>query len=842
MTTHLFLFASLVAQEGGWGGSQEPSEPEPPASEETEPQQPEQVTQPEAPPVDPAQPDLAEPMGFVMPELLEIPAIPWPAGVPYVDHQVELLLLLDTQGQVAEVTPVAGQEPFLSLAVEAAPHLGFTPAMENGEPIEVELPFSWNFPPPPENLLVQLVVAGDGSAARVSLLLDGQLVGETDEMGRFGLRELAPGEHTIEIVDPSLRLAPVIFTLGAGEVAEVQLVADAQGSDQVALGTYRRQQSEVVTRSLSATELRTTPGTMGDPVRAVQNLPGVVRTPFDSGWLIVRGGAPRDTGVFIDGQRVPLVYHLGGFTSVLHPAMVEQVDFMPGGYGPRYGRSIAGAVDLTSRTLDPGVTRVEAGADLVHAGAFVQVPLGEDVSMAASLRRSYLDRIVSAVSSPEQAAIVPRFYDWSARVDGENAGVLYLGYRDAIDAPTGLDGDTVRVTIRTHRVLGRIEKDTALGALSVRPVFADDTYYLDFSDDQDIRNSTSGALRLQLDAPDDAPWGYQLGLDGELTDYSISVGTDCPDDGDCPSVTKGSWMASADPYLSLRFGDAKGTHLVVGGRLDTLYVDGQQLRWAPSPRASAVVQASKRWQLVGDAGIYHQYPPIEWAVGLPTGRYLDLEQSRGVGAGARWRGRQVSFEADAYYRLMEDLTIFESDGSTGQGQGKAYGVETLSRWAYGDFSGWVAYTYSRSLRRDEPGDGWVPFTYDQPHYFVAVAAWSLPKNWSLSGRFRVGSGYPREPDSDDALDILTQTEVPLDTSSARLQPYHALDLKVARLQTLEHWELEYYLDIQNVYNRRVPEPVITGIDDRNTAYGFGLMTLPIFGVKGAFVRDQSAPP
>ena len=60
----------------------------------------------------------------------------------------------------------------------------------------------------------------------------------------------------------------------------------------------------------------------------------------------------------------------------------------------------------------------------------------------------------------------------------------------------------------------------------------------------------------------------------------------------------------------------------------------------------------------------------------------------------------------------------------------------------------------------------------------------------------------------------------------------ALEDKVSRLLTQRRWRLEAYLDLQNAYNRRIPEPIINGIDDQETIYGFGLPILPILGLKG----------
>ena len=53
-----------------------------------------------------------------------------------------------------------------------------------------------------------------------------------------------------------------------------------------------REKKEVARRSISIETIERVPGTFGDPVRIVQNLPGVARSPFDFGLLLVRGSGP----------------------------------------------------------------------------------------------------------------------------------------------------------------------------------------------------------------------------------------------------------------------------------------------------------------------------------------------------------------------------------------------------------------------------------------------------------------------------------------------------------------------------------------------------------------------
>jgi hypothetical protein len=805
-----FLCGSAWAQEG-WGGTQEPplQSEELPAVEAVEP---------------PGQAPDEQPLGeLVPPTLLELPELDWPEGEAPRQVTVQLLLLLDERGSIEQIGLVSGEEPFAGLALARASEIRFSPALEGGQPIAVELPFAWTFDPPVENVVGRLRVAGSREPARrVTVLVDGSST-ETDEAGRFSFRGLEPGPHTVEIADPTLRLKPMAFEVQADGLVELDLIARREGADDEALGTWQRGQSQVLSRSLSAAELRSTPGTMGDPVRAVQNLPGVVRTPFDAGWMLVRGGDPEDTGVYIDGVRVPIIYHLGGYTSVLHPSMVGGVEFMPGGYGVRYGRSTAGAVDLLSAPVQ-GERRVELGADLLHAGVYAQTPLGDRNAVAVAVRRSYLDKILGAVLSPEQARIAPRFFDWQGRWDSERAGVFVLGYRDAIDAPTGEDDETVRIDIITHRVHGRLDLDTGIGQLRLTPVVARDKRVFDYSDEfQELKTDTVALRAERLDL-DGGQLGVEAGLDAQVSAFSVHV----------ESADRSGLVASADPYAQVRIGS--GTRLVAGLRLDTFYAQGQLLRAAPSPRVQGAWEILPSLSLVGDLGISHQAPGLELVIGLPDGRYLQLEEARGGGLGARWRHDQLGLDVDGFVRQLDNVTMWEDDGSLGQGKGLAYGVETLARWKAGRAAGWVAYTWSRGLRQQEAGDLYEPYRYDQPHYLVVVGSLALRRNLTLASRFRAGSGYPRDPNSDAAYDLLSvgATEVPLDTRRLRLEPYYALDLKISKEATFRAWQLEYYLDIQNVSNHRMPEPLITGVDDRQAVYAYGLPVLPIFGVKGVF--------
>ena len=96
--------------------------------------------------------------------------------------------------------------------------------------------------------------------------------------------------------------------------------------------TATRPRKEVSRTVLSAKEIEKVPGAMGDPIAVVQNFAGVARMPV-AGLLVVRGSAPEDSKVYVDGIEVPLIYHFGGLRSVIPAGMLDNIEFYPGNFG-----------------------------------------------------------------------------------------------------------------------------------------------------------------------------------------------------------------------------------------------------------------------------------------------------------------------------------------------------------------------------------------------------------------------------------------------------------------------------------------------------------------------------
>ncbi len=781
-------------------------------------------------------PATAGPVDFTPPVSLAPLVVAWPADMPAPADAtavpVDLELLINERGYVEAVTIRAGEEPFASLAAVAVKAQRFAPATENGQTLAVYVPVHLDIVPPPVNVEGVIALAGGGGpAAGLVVTVAGQSV-TTDSEGRFAFRAIPPGEQTLRVMSESLRVDDQALTVTASDAVRLQLFARVPRVEAGVVGFYRRDRDEVLRRTITAQELRTLPGTMGDPLRAVANLPGAARTPLDAGWLLIRGGDPRDTGVYIDGTRVPLIYHLGGFTSVIHPGYIQQVDFYPGGQSARYGRATAGAVDL--RTHPRAETlEIRAGANIVLAGAYAAVPLGKTSSVSAAIRRSYLDGVLNLVPgiTAEQANIAPRFWDWQVRADvGTPVGPVTafgMGYFDTIDAST-VDGNGASITTQSHRIHGSWRGEVGGKPLIVKPYYGYEMneIAIDVLDRVQRQQRNGGGARIELADAGQGWVGWSAGVDTSFEYFTM----------DYNNFVRHGHLDSPDAYADVRIG--KEIRGVIGLRMDTLLVTGQLPRFGPSPRASLEIPVSDMLTLVADGGLYHQPPPADLLVGPPEGATLRLEQSFGGGGGVRITYGPWQVGIDGYNRRITRITGFEEDGSLGQSQGEAAGFETMVRYGGERVSGWLTYTYARSLRREDVTDTYRASRYDQPHYLVAVGALDLGQHWTLGSRFRFASGFP-VPSGEviSAYDVLKlSTELLVPDEFGRTEPFHSLDIKLSKQAIYKKWRLEYYLDVQNVYNRRVAEPVISGVWEAygTQTYGFGLPVLPILGIEGVF--------
>ncbi|MEZ4234773.1 MAG: TonB-dependent receptor [Myxococcota bacterium] len=691
----------------------------------------------------------------------------------------------------------------------------------------------WRFDPPPVNVAGQVRLRGDGAPV-ATVVAVGDRTARTDADGRFALRNVAPGPATVRIVDPAWRLPDTVaLTVAPGQRSELALwVVPDQAPLNGIVAWYAPEGDVGVVRTVDVERARAVPATLGDPLRALAAEPGLARSPYDAGWLLVRGGDFDETGLYLDGVRVPLVYHLGGFTSVLHPEMIEAVRFWPGPFPARYGDALSGAVDLVPRDVGDR-TRAVGGANLVFADAYVEAPTRFG-GVALAMRRSYLDGVLAAVVGREGAKIAPRFWDVSGQLRIGRARILALGLRDAVDTPSLTGSDVITVVQQGAQVQAvlPLTREASPVRATLRPWFAWTGRSLEGIDTpREAVDELYPGLRLEADAPLGEGHG-SAGLEVERQWFRL----------DKAGLVRTAPVWRAEPYAGLGMGRA--VHAWSEVRLSTLAAVGdvpRPVRTGWSPRAGVDWAPADGVALHAAFGRFHQPPPATLSLPVAEGAYLPLERSDELTAGFALTRAAWALDADAWVRRSADLAEIELDGSIGPSEARAHGLESRLRTALGPLEASLLYQYTRTFRREDPGDAWGPGPFDAPHRAELLLVDRLPRAWTASARLRATSGYARVEEwselfPTEAFDVLRQqhVELGLGPEDPRLAPFWAVDLRVARTFAFRRWQLDLALDVQNATNRRVVEPVITGFGDSRPPYGFGLPVLPILSAEGRF--------
>jgi hypothetical protein len=778
--------------------------------------------------------DVPDAPRLVAPRLVEGEPPAYPAGAEG-EARVVVSLLVGSTGEVIESEVIeSGGEPFDAVSLARATELVFDPATSNGEPIAARIRLVFSFAPPspappdapdaplppaepevpvaPRGILAgQVFERGSRDVLTDVRVESGERVVFVDEGGCFEM-EVDEGLHAVLVVRVGYRPLHVAVEVGAGERVEMAFRLDREGGvrpfETVVHG--RRHAEEVSRISLSAEEIHALPGTMGDPFRVIETLPGV--TPVITGlpYYFVRGAPPAGTGYYLDGVRVPLLFHLALGPAVVHPSLVDRIDFFPGGAPAELGRYIGGIVRARTRLPASDRWRSEWDLRLTDVGAFVEVPILDELRIAVSGRYGYPGWLVRAI---EPSAYLD-FWDYQFRLEWDAAPehrVTLFSFGSFDEAGELEDDGTVDgVRIQFHRVDARYEYDPG-GEMRVEASgwFGYDATRME--EDAEIAMWAGGPRAVVHWSPLDR-LDLQAGVDVEARRFRNPFPAD-EDDPEFDAYLRPRDALLIGSWVSAVFRPDPRTDLSVGLRYDVHRIDETTESWVDVRFAIRHRLAESLW-IKGTAGSYHQ--PQSFLIDLPglgsfvrdTGPQRAWQIAQGIEVELPWAlGLDVQVWWSDFANLAEpDLEPPESDDEwddefdwLGFLDGRSYGLEILLRRRLGeDLFGWIAYTLGRS-ERDYAAGGAVA-DFDQTHVLNLVVSWDIGWGWRLGGRFHVRSGRPYTPVCcDPGPPYLGGDCVPTgDRNSGRLPPFYRLDLRVDKRWTFETWWFALYFEFVNV--------------------------------------------
>ena len=713
-----------------------------------------------------------------------------PPGTRFPSPEVVVVLSLDVsaEGKVEKASVESGAgEPFDSAALSAARRFDFEPGrLTTGEAVPVTVTFRLRIQepaaPPPAPVKLTGYLLERGSRLPIPNVPVAALAGEevvaratTDGSGRFQI-EVPAGRVPAGGLPPGRQKLDLLVKAQAGEIREENYLLESLGGPNETVVSASAIQREVMKDVLTAEQVFTVPGSAGDTLKAVLNLPGAARAPFGAGLLVLRGSAPGDSKVFLESQQIPQLYHFGGIRSTYAPAFLQSVEFVPGNFSVDYGRAQGGIIDVRVRDPRQDGFHGQADVNLYDVGVEMEGGLGGGWSLGGAARRSWIDTILP-LFLPKDANLsfstAPRFYDfqfiasWNPDAS-QKLRIIFYGSMDRLVAlfdkpmrdPTITGQLDARVSFYNLQAeysktfSERLRQDTSvvIGLQEIRTQIGPQYFF-----DLNVRRLS---LRSTWAYDFSSQWNLRAGIDAEMGRAAIGV--------NLPNST------GAEPAASLVAApDRRPAHhhvLLAGalrraalgphpeplhppGRSRQLVLGHQPVGRRPAP-AGPLGGGSRN----GDPRCGRPVPagaqPAEDQRGhgqpLPPARAEPADQRRGGaevhGGDLPRRDRLLQGAHPAGHpQLRLELRSRTPRATPAPAPGPSTGWRPCSRWPSATAS--PAGSPTPSSGRCAPTRPTLqrPYDFDQPNNLTVLGTYQLGRGWSAGARFRLVSGNPYTP-------------------------------------------------------------------------------------------------
>ena len=634
-------------------------------------------------------------------------------------------------------------------------------------------------------------------------------------------------------------------------------------------------------------QIRRVPALAGevDVIKAIQLLPGVQSGTEGSAGLYVRGGGPDENLLLLDGVPIYNVNHMMGFFSVFNADAIKNVTLYKGSFPARFGSRLSSIVDVRMKDGNDQAWHGSASLGLLSAKVNVEGPIVKGkTTFNVSARRTYYDVLAQPLialymrnnrEDGDQATGGYYFYDLNAKLTHtfSNRDKLYASYYmgdDRVYARLNMsDGSTdTRLNLGWNwgNIVGSLRWNHVFGPRLFVNTTVNYTQYRHLLD-------ITGNERYQGGANTDFTLGYNSLINdlsaaadfefNPVPEHDIRFGGTFIHHTFKPSVTtiRFSESAQKDAAIDTTFGDrnlftneaalyAEDNWSITPwlkvnlGLRYSLYATSGRTYHSLEPRVSlralftddfsfkaSYSEMSQAVHLLSNSNI--SLPTDLW---VPSTDRIEPMRSKQAAAGLFYSLGVVDLSLEGYYKHMDNVLEYRDGASffgstTGwedkvaMGKGWAYGVEFLVQKKTGRLTGWIGYTWSKTMRQFDR-EGHVinfgkpfPAKYDRRHDLSITAAYELTKKIDLAATFVYGTGVcgslalqtiQAMPGYDRQFDYYMLADTfPVDylegRNNYRMPSYQRLDLGVNFKRTFRNGHHRTIsLSVFNAYNRNNP--------------------------------------
>jgi len=684
--------------------------------------------------------------------------------------------------------------------------------------------------------------------------VDSELVGTTDENGRFISSRLVEGPHSLvvshaEFAESERMAFTSISTKPVPLTVQLRPAVEPLAEVIVTSSLYNLRYQEAGSHTFLDRDLTTKLPDLGDePVRAIVRLPGVANGGVSTRSHI-RGGLNNEQLFLVDGLRLYEPYHLKDFQSVatiVNQNATAGIDLYSAGYQARFGDRMSGVVDMS--LVDPPADNItELSLSFFNASVLSMGRFGTDKrgDWLFAIRRSNLDLIIDALD-PDLGT--PRFGDMIMRVGWELSARSYLSINllasyDKISISNSNDYEHADAKYRNNIAWLKMRTDWTeiLSSTTIVSFTEIDNTRVGRADNPGIlfgqvdETNEFASINLKQDWQFDASdtWSFHGGFDVRYLDadyrYDSSLAIAAPFDSIFDNQPLTVHSITSDPnggqysvYIESRWRPFEKLVIDVGVRWDQQTYTTANNDDQTSPRINILYRLAKNTILKFGFGQFYQAQEInELQVSDGIDEFFPAQRARHVVASLSHKfASGIDLRIELYQKkygslmprfenafdplaLIPELQIdrVRIDANKAIAQGAEFmlnGESKNLRW-------WASYTWAEI--EDELDSGTVRRSWDQTHTVKAGLNWDWNK-WSFSAAGAVNTGWPKTElvtatvTNPDGSSQLVATTTP--RNSSRHATFHTLDARVSRQFDVSRGELTGFLEISNIYGRENP--------------------------------------
>lgn len=626
--------------------------------------------------------------------------------------------------------------------------------------------------------------------------------------------------------------------------------------------------------SLSIESIKQLPKAMGeiDIIKSIALLPGVSASSELSSGFNVRGGSTDQNLILLGDVPIYNPSHLFGFYTAFNAEVIDDVNLYKGAIPASYGGRASSVLHVKYRDGDYIKWKTKAQVGVVSSNLTIEGPLLKNkVSVLLSARKSYVNWLLGAFKNPDISESSAAFYDYNGilnwRLNDRNK-LTYSIYGSGDNF--NFVGDTTYYWSNfnqslkwNHSFTDNLNLKANASLSSYRNEVFNDGVVNAFHLTSEVKNAilnldieylitptlslTGGfnMVRTELNPGEFTPakrseknlnhrkaqreYGTENALylqgDYEINEQlSISLGL---------RYSHYQYLGAHNIYTYIPYKPFSALNIT-----DTIaYGTGDMIQsydgW--EPRVSARVSITPSTSIKGAYNRMYQYihlisntttiaPNDIWKL---SDNYIkpQIADQASLGIYKNFNDNIVEVSFETFYKTIQNVIDYKDgadlllndhiESELLDGLGKSYGLEFyLRKKSQGRFTGWISYTFSKSLRQVEGSymevetinrGEWYPASFDRTHIFTNVLVYKLPRKWELSSTFSLKTGQVFTKPIGKFYYSGQLLPVYKDRNNARGPFYHRLDVSLTRAFTfLKKYQGEFNFSVYNLYGRKNP--------------------------------------